>query len=56
MKAHASQFDENLSKIGHNEACGLSRDAIERQEASYDVVQVAKQLYDNHVQEQIVGK
>lgn len=27
MKAHASQFDEKLSKLARNEACGLPKDA-----------------------------
>jgi hypothetical protein len=27
MKAHESQFDERLSKLARNEACGLSKDA-----------------------------
>lgn len=27
MKAHASQFDEKLSKLSRNEACGLPKDA-----------------------------
>lgn len=27
MKAHSSQFDEKLSKLARNEACGLPKDA-----------------------------
>lgn len=27
MKAHASQFDEKLSKLARNEACGLPKNA-----------------------------
>ena len=27
MKAHQSQFDEKLSKLARNEACGLPKDA-----------------------------